>query len=250
MDWLEAFKKTQKENESITNDTVAQAYLENYAHKLFSFADQQDRAANFGKNVVKAFFTAGVIYDILTVLGELSDEATNNRKYAKWKAAYIHNCLKNGETPHAGPLPSEDDDQLVDIGGGNDQPGTSSGTNFGWNTNPGQPQEPVNPVVPSPSNPQPPPSFSGDPFANLRAPSPPREPEEKLHGFTPFDPSTSNIPVPSSSASPSGTLSPEQMMKAQKYVKYAGSALTYDDVPTAIDNLQKALRLLSTGQDS
>lgn len=28
------------------------------------------------------------------------------------------------------------------------------------------------------------------------------------------------------------------------------SALTYDDVPTAIDNLNKCLKLLQTGQDS
>jgi flagellin-specific chaperone FliS len=37
--------------------------------------------------------------------------------------------------------------------------------------------------------------------------------------------------------------------KAQKYCKYASSALQYEDVPTAIDNLQKALRLLQTGKD-
>ena len=30
-----------------------------------------------------------------------------NRKYAKWKAAYIHKCLKNGETPLPGPLAEE-----------------------------------------------------------------------------------------------------------------------------------------------
>jgi vacuolar protein sorting-associated protein VTA1 len=41
---------------------------------------------------------------------------------------------------------------------------------------------------------------------------------------------------------------PEQVALAQKLCKYASSALTYDDVPTAIDNLQKALRLLQTGQ--
>lgn len=40
------------------------------------------------------------------------------------------------------------------------------------------------------------------------------------------------------------------MIKAQKYCKWAGSALTYDDVKAAIDNLQKALRLLQTGEDS
>lgn len=49
MDWLEATKKANQNNESITNEVVAQAYLENYAFKLFSYADQQDRASNFGK---------------------------------------------------------------------------------------------------------------------------------------------------------------------------------------------------------
>lgn len=49
MDWLEKFKKTHHENEAITNDIVAQAYLENYALKLFTYADQNDRAANFTK---------------------------------------------------------------------------------------------------------------------------------------------------------------------------------------------------------
>lgn len=49
MDWLEKFKKEHHENEAITNDVVAQAYLENYALKLFTYADQNDRAANFNK---------------------------------------------------------------------------------------------------------------------------------------------------------------------------------------------------------
>lgn len=40
------------------------------------------------------------------------------------------------------------------------------------------------------------------------------------------------------------------MMKAQKYCKFAGSALQYNDVTTAIDNLQKALLLLTTGHES
>lgn len=68
MDWLENVKKTHKENDSITNDTVAQAYLENYAHKLFSYADQQDRASNFGKNVVKAFYTSAMVSDTKKLL--------------------------------------------------------------------------------------------------------------------------------------------------------------------------------------
>jgi len=39
----------------------------------------------------------------------------------------------------------------------------------------------------------------------------------------------------------------EQYQQAMKWCKYAGSALQYQDGTTAIDNLNKALRLLTTG---
>jgi len=47
---------------------------------------------------------------VLTLFGELSVEAMQNRKYAQWKAAYIHNCLTNGETPVPGPMKETDDE--------------------------------------------------------------------------------------------------------------------------------------------
>jgi vacuolar protein sorting-associated protein VTA1 len=37
--------------------------------------------------------------------------ASERRKYAKWKAAYIHNCLKSGQTPVAGPLATGEDQE-------------------------------------------------------------------------------------------------------------------------------------------
>lgn len=43
---------------------------------------------------------------------------------------------------------------------------------------------------------------------------------------------------------PSSVLSPEDSEKAQKYCRFAASALQYEDVKTAIDNLHKALALL------
>lgn len=42
------------------------------------------------------------MFDVLSVFGELTEEVIQNRKYAKWKAAYIHTCLKNGEVPVPG----------------------------------------------------------------------------------------------------------------------------------------------------
>jgi vacuolar protein sorting-associated protein VTA1 len=86
--------------------------------------------------------------------------------------------------------------------------------------------------------------------SSINFPTPPKDPEEKNPGgFVAFDPHKSNIPFTDPSQNTS-TVSPEVMIKAQKYCKFAGSALTYDDVPTAIDNLQKALLILTTGRDS
>lgn len=46
--------------------------------------------------------------EVLQVFGEPSEDIVQNKKYAKWKAAYIHNCLKNGETPIPGPPEGEE----------------------------------------------------------------------------------------------------------------------------------------------
>ena len=110
MDWLETTKKALHDNEAISNNVAAQAHLENWALKLFLYADRNDRASNFEKSTIQSFYTAGLLYDVITTFGDLTEEAAQNRKYAKWKAAYIHNCLKNGETPVAGPLPTEDEE--------------------------------------------------------------------------------------------------------------------------------------------
>ena len=97
MEWLESQKKEHKDNDAVTNEVVASAHIENYAMKLFLYADKSDRAGNFGKNVVKAFYSSGVLFDVMQTFGELTPEVAHFRKYAKMKAAYIHNCLKNGE---------------------------------------------------------------------------------------------------------------------------------------------------------
>lgn len=245
MDWLETFKKGNKENEAITNDVVAQAYLENYALKLFQFADKNDREGNFNKNIVKAFFSAGKLYDVIETFGELSVEALQNRKYAKWKATYIHNCLKNGDIPVAGPLATEGDDEFHE-GGAVEPSEPGPGPSMGFK----------NPTPPSDDG-----SFGGnntsdtsdfDPLniLTIRAPSPPKDPEKSPGGFKAYIPSTPQEEIcPADTVTGSAVLKPEQTIKAQKYCKWAGSALNYDDVPSAIENLQKALRLLQTGKD-
>lgn len=215
MDWLEATKKALHNNEAITNDVAAQAHLENWALKLFLYADKNDRASNFSKNVVQSFYTAQVLYDVLTLFGELSVEASQNKKYAQWKAAYIHNCLANGETPVPGPMKENDEEDDAVETSNNDQDAVAdinSPPNSNKNTPPSVPTTPMDaPAI----------------------------------GIQSLDLEDNSVYKTEGGAN----LSMEQVGKAQKFIKWAGSALDYDDIPTSIMNLRKALHLLTTGQE-
>ncbi|KAK0400663.1 hypothetical protein QR680_015378 [Steinernema hermaphroditum] len=205
---LEQVKKQLVGNEAITQDVVAQSHIENHALKLFAYADKNDREGVFNKNIVKAFYTAGHLMDVLTLFGELDEQLAQTRKYAKWKATYIHNCLKNGETPVSGPpnkggedggAPAEEEDdldrQLRELNGAN------SGPSFPPVSEP--PQRPAPPVVPA-AQPSPVATSSG-------------------FGAQP---------------------SLDDFLEAQKFCKYAISALNYEDAKTAIENLYKAIQVL------
>nr|SVE83392.1 EOG090X0GPB [Daphnia magna] len=211
MDWLEKTKQNMKSNETVSNEIVAQAHLENVAVKLFNWADTEDRQKHYNKNVVKAFYSAGMLLDVSSVFGELNEDVAQQKKYAKWRAAHLHNCLNSGEIPSE-PAPKPDE-QLI-----NDSENLEYGFSSDFKPESGHSHvhDSVRPSISVPPKPDTPPS------------SVPTYVQE-----------TSSVLV-----------TPEQIVQAQKHCKYASSALTYEDVPTAIDNLQKALRVLQLGQQS
>jgi len=236
MDWLENEKQVKKELDSISNEIVASAHVENYAMKLFVTADKQDRAGNFGKNVVKCFYSAGVLFDVMETFGELSPETAHYRKYAKMKAAYIHNCLKNGETPVAGPLVEEGEDQEEDVS--IPVPAPRSNTSEYKETS----QHPPPPQNYPPSQPQ-----------NYPPPQPQNYPPQQPQSYPPAQQPTAPASHPGGSggagAPPATGLSMDQMARAQKLCKFAISSLDYQDTTTAVENLTKALTLLQTGRE-
>ncbi|XP_069792211.1 vacuolar protein sorting-associated protein VTA1 homolog [Narcine bancroftii] len=278
-------KKQLVDNESITQDVVGNAHVENYAYKMFLYADTEDRAERFhnplkrcplmleqmavmgqngrfsklkdtelmstiSKNMIKSFYTASLLYDVLTVFGELTDENIQHRKYAKWKAAYIHNCLKNGETPKSGPIAMENEfENENDVS----LPSSSTVNNPGAAMPSSEHSSIQNPTADhAPSN------FSTihiPPGAHAPANTPAEVPGSSVLPNTPtIQPGSQNVPIidPSLySTKPQGDirLTPEDYARAQKYCKYAGSALQYEDVGTAVQNLQKALKLLTTGRE-
>lgn len=178
--------------------------------------------------MIKAFYTAGILMDILEQFGDQPDDIIEKKKYAKWKAAYIHNCLKSGDKPTAGG-PDEHLKNVIDISKGDEEESTQNDlvisphipNDPGYNlpTGPAPASSPVTPVVPT-------------------------EPQISTPQLEPVTPSVSTPAVQTN-----GNPGPEQIQKAQKYCKYATSALNYDDVKTAIENLNKALNLLQFGKE-
>uniref|UniRef100_A0A8D0I2N8 Vacuolar protein sorting-associated protein VTA1 homolog n=2 Tax=Sus scrofa TaxID=9823 RepID=A0A8D0I2N8_PIG len=258
MDQLEALKKQLGDNEAVTQEIVGSAHLENYALKMFLYADNEDRAGRFHKNMIKSFYTASLLIDVITVFGELTDENVKHRKYARWKATYIHNCLKNGETPQAGPVGIEEDNGpsfsvpsysflFSDIEENEDAGATSLPT---------QPPQPSSSTY-DPGN-MPSSSYTGiqiPPGAHAPANTPAEVPHSTgvtSNTIQPTPPGSIPAIDPALFSTVSQgdiRLTPEDFARAQKYCKYAGSALQYEDVSTAVQNLQKALKLLTTGRE-
>ncbi|KAI6240692.1 Vacuolar protein sorting-associated protein VTA1-like protein [Aphelenchoides fujianensis] len=284
---LEAVKKANPNNESFTQGTVSQCHVEAHALRLFQHADEQDRASNFSKGVIQSFYTAGLLFDVLSFFGaDALDEKMQAsaqiegqrlilrlqaaRKYAKWKATYLNNCLKTGQTPQPGP-PSEqqkggdEEDELtrellnLDVKP-QPQPRTSSKattppanqTNFGADQPPGgyanqQPPTGGNVGWQPPNYSQfvphnqpyggPPQSFGGPQQPTFNAPPPPPQRPD----YPPQPQFASNQP---GDVGGSAEVSLEEFIEARKYTKLAASALDYEDAKTAIDFLRKAIVVL------
>uniref|UniRef100_A0A915DHN6 Vta1/callose synthase N-terminal domain-containing protein n=1 Tax=Ditylenchus dipsaci TaxID=166011 RepID=A0A915DHN6_9BILA len=80
------------------NEVTAEAHIEDRTQRLLSYANSQDSEGLFNSSVVKTFYTTSCLMDVLEIWCN-DDSIRSARKYAKWRATYINNCLKNGEVP-------------------------------------------------------------------------------------------------------------------------------------------------------
>lgn len=162
-------------------------------------------------------------------------------KYAKWKAVEIDRCLKNGITPTPGPPGGEDEEEEKE---------EAQVPQYGFSVAPG-PSEAIHPSVYPLSEPHPEPAR---PVPRPRQnPPPPEEPAAPPpHTVTPAPvpaPILAPVTLPTYQVAAGVQLSTSQIATAQKYCKYASSSLDYDDTVGAIEFLNKALRLLTTGKE-
>lgn len=96
----------------------AKQLVTNFALKVFKIADDVDRSGKADKRTARDFLHASIFLEVCSQFGELSVEVScfhfalnltlqmeGYKKYAKWKAVQISQCLANGEIPPAGTAP-------------------------------------------------------------------------------------------------------------------------------------------------
>jgi len=259
LDVLEKIKSEHPGDESFIVGPVGQCHVEAKALRLFTTADEQDRQGIFNKNVVKAFYTSGLLFDVLMLFtnGELEEKLQEARKYAKWKATEINNCLKTGQTPQAGPPNKEggEDDELtrellrLDVTKPEPAPRTSSNTT-GPSNQFNQPNPTNYPQVPQ--NTGFPPSIGQnfgwqqpfDPNFGQNQQFGGQTHPQQFNNFPPQQQQTHhhNVPQPAQVNSSEATL--DDFIEARRLCKTALNALDFEDAKTAIDFLNKALKVL------
>ena len=241
-------------DEAVSNDIVASSHIESKALQLFNFADREDRNSNFDVKIVKTFYTASLLFELLTLFGELNEESAHHKKYAQWKATYLDKCRKTGEAPVPGPSLHDQENEFSD----DTQPSSA----FQPPALPYQTYQPPAQAYQPPAEPyQPPPQQYQPP-----QPTQPYQPQLSH----PYTPSVSHTLPASDTSTPQVTgnanisagellnfdttqhqnLDYHQIERVQKLCRFASSALNYQDFPACLDNLQKAINVIRCGRES
>lgn len=227
-----------------------------FASRIFLAADNEDRAGQATKKTGRLFLVASQFFEVMRVFGELPEEIEERIRYAKWKAADIVKALNEGRQPHPGPVVAATEDR-------------QQSPPFGTAIEPGQATSPSPPAdhstrrtssqqdqgtLPSLSGQFSPPS-SGFPTnpENVPAPAPIVLPPINVPAPVVIGSPPSSTPASSLVKPPvSPVLDPMTLSVAEKYARYAVSAIQFEDVPTAINNLQlclDTLRSVSSNQN-
>lgn len=210
-----------------------------FASRIFLAADNEDRAGQATKKTGRLFLVASQFLEVVRVFGELPEELEERIRYAKWKAADIVRALNEGRQPHPGPMGSREDEEQRQ----QPQPPNSTAR--------AEPAKPPSPPIEQPTQRADSPdqgtlpSLSGQfspPAPTSMARPPPTMPAPVTIGSPP-------PPPPASAPSPVGppvspVLDPMVLSVAEKHARYAVSAIQFEDVSTAIANLQQCLDIL------
>ncbi|KNZ57110.1 hypothetical protein VP01_2239g5 [Puccinia sorghi] len=315
LDLLEHAKAQLSDNDAITNNLAATAYVENFGLKIFDSADKEDQQGLSTRATAQRFLAAACFLEVLhSLTNQPEPDITQKIKYSKWRAGSISKALRDGSTiqpPESttgspiAPLntemkppkdpPQSAKSQQEGFSGWPTELGSSSMTKLPspisapsqsahnssgkpspfpstvfppttQNTTPSAPAAGA-PTFPAPSSQQQPSiHLSRFPIVPNAAPSAPpdhaHQPIQQTFYSTPAasssQPSSNatidpQYPLSALSSSSSGIqlssslpANPIKIAQAQKHAKWAISALNFDDIPTAKNQLQIAIDTLNS----
>ncbi|KAI0095044.1 Vta1 like-domain-containing protein [Irpex rosettiformis] len=107
-DLLDILEKTKSEigpNDAIDDESASSAYVENFALRVFTIADNEDRRGNATRGTAKKFLAAANFLEVLSVVSTSTPPTINvpeKIRYAKWKAADIAKAFREGRKPTSG----------------------------------------------------------------------------------------------------------------------------------------------------
>ncbi|KAL2002615.1 hypothetical protein VTN02DRAFT_6377 [Thermoascus thermophilus] len=113
MDKLEQFKSENSDNDAVTDNVAAQAYVEQFGLEVFSRADNAVRANKASRQTADTFQAAATFLELCQIWGQLDPEIAAKIKFAKYHAVRIAKAIKAGEDPNlSNPAPEgEGEDQ-------------------------------------------------------------------------------------------------------------------------------------------
>lgn len=275
---LEA-KASAEDKEILADKDAALAYVSNFASNIFDRGDRAIVEHRVSKATASTLLAAAIFLDLERIWQPLSAESSEKIKYAKYQAARILKAVKAGENPN--DLFQEDqeleylDTEQQEEKEKNDSENVGSVANQDGHSYPGEDSEepevslPDTPSVPPEGLPETPhmppeglPEAPGDsPGVPFSYPPPPRVPD--VRDFEPnkdkkaakeedahVQRKTQSRPyrqIRENTAKENDFDAILQRGKkqeaAQKHAKWAISALNYDDVTTAVNELKQALAL-------
>ncbi|KAG2022938.1 hypothetical protein CC2G_000650 [Coprinopsis cinerea AmutBmut pab1-1] len=109
---LERMKTEIGPNDAVDVDAAGAAYVENFALKIFTLADNEDREGRATRATAKKFLAAANFLEVLKTFpkSDVSDSIAEKVRYAKWKAADIAKAFREGRKPTPGPPGATEED--------------------------------------------------------------------------------------------------------------------------------------------
>lgn len=203
---LESLEQQKVEiGDAISNEQACSLHIKTFALKVFLVADNEDRQLKTSMKTAKTFLAAANLMEVLKVFGEIPADLIDKLKYSKWRAADIAKAIRENRPPF---IESQEGSLERELD---------------------QELETMNVEEKKESSPE---------------SSPPIKPASSFSPHLETASQTSQSVNISAPEQPSPQLDHASLQNAEKYARFAISAIQYEDIPTAIKNLKLSLNLL------